>query len=293
MYIHCHHHTLSTSTNDELQQMILNGTLDACAIHRLTAKMQTQGRGQYKRTWLSPQGNVYLSLYIPSHLINKLTGLLSPMIGLHLCQMPLITNINHQRLAKNLPVIGVKWPNDLGFHCHDECHHDMLFYKLAGILIEPIYIHQQLKGIVIGVGLNVNTTPIIDDRLYQACALADLTDNVPSLAQCYEQISTACLHACWHHQQITQSSHKQRQKPPNNESLIAQFEQDYNAMHTLNNQIIAIFAQNNMDKPNHIGRCLGIHGDGTLKISQNSDSAITHIHTGMARLLNKRMNKKP
>lgn len=288
MHIHRHHKPQSTSTNSELACLIADGALDVHAVHQLTADMQTHGRGQHDRSWVSPVGNVYLSLYVPSALIGQLTGLLSPMVGLHLYNMPIISAINHARRARHLPRLGVKWANDLGFYDHlsssnDDCHKAPLFHKLSGILIEPVKHQQKMAGVIIGVGLNVALAPIITDGLYRACALADLTDDIPSLARCYDEISRACLNACAHHLHMMTALQSKLRQLSYDESLITSFERAYDSAHTLHDKHIGIFEQSNMTTPTHTGRCLGICADGTLKLA--TDTGIVHAHTGMARLL--------
>ncbi|MBP6496906.1 MAG: biotin--[acetyl-CoA-carboxylase] ligase, partial [Psychrobacter sp.] len=64
-----HHHLASSgSTNSELIAALQNGRLNAAEMHLLTAETQSAGRGQHGRSWQSPRGNVYLSLYHPVHL---------------------------------------------------------------------------------------------------------------------------------------------------------------------------------------------------------------------------------
>ncbi len=290
MHIHRHHTAQSASTNSELIALITKGALDNNVIHRLTADSQTHGRGQHDRSWVSPVGNVYLSLYVPSALMGQLTGLLSPIIGLHLYNMPIISAINHARRAQYLPTIGVKWANDLGFYENNAMRHPThhqaaktVFCKLSGILIEPVKYQQKMTGVVIGVGLNVAVAPLITDGLYRACALADLTDDVPALVRCYDEISGACLDACAHHQQMTAALSAKLRHLPYDTQLITAFERAYDSAHALHDKHIGIFEQSNMTTPTHTGRCLGICADGTLKLA--TDTGIVHAHTGMARLL--------
>ncbi|MFO1383787.1 MAG: hypothetical protein U1E91_02295 [Moraxella sp.] len=67
--------------------------------HLLTADTQSGGRGQHGRTWQSPLGNVYLSLYVPTQayawqqnlcLSYRLDGRLSLCVGYQLSQIPII-----------------------------------------------------------------------------------------------------------------------------------------------------------------------------------------------------------
>lgn len=193
-----HRHLLScVSTNTQLIEELKAARLDPTLRHLLTAETQSAGRGQRERRWQSPKGNVYLSLYLPMTV--SMTGLLSLIVGYQLAMMPVIKTINKARSKQGLPIIGVKWANDLGFYQSDspaqlcnnlanenisqnenvppnennpnhtptslkDAHRPsqiMPFNKLAGILIEPVWHAGQLLGAVIGVGLNVAAAPLL------------------------------------------------------------------------------------------------------------------------------------
>ena len=177
-----HRHLASSgSTNSELIAALQNGRLNAAEMHLLTAETQSAGRGQHGRSWQSPRGNVYLSLYHPVHM--PISGLLSLIIGVELAKMPVIQVLNEQLRAQGLATIGVKWANDLGFYSKqysqqhsfqkqsepksndaalkplESTKQTLPFHKLAGILIEPVTKSGKLVGVVMGVGLNVQATP--------------------------------------------------------------------------------------------------------------------------------------
>ena len=102
-----HRHVASSaSTNSELIEALQNGSLDVATVHVLTAETQSAGRGQHGRSWQSPRGNVYLSLYHPVHM--PISGLLSLIIGLELAKMPVIQTLNEQLQAQKMTPIGVK-----------------------------------------------------------------------------------------------------------------------------------------------------------------------------------------
>ncbi len=94
----------------------------------VVAERQTQGRGRLGRPWLSPPGNLYLSLL-----------LLGPMPPL----LPLRAGV---ALAQAAGCGGLKWPNDL-------LSPDGR--KLGGILIES-----EGNRVLIGVGVNVERAPL-------------------------------------------------------------------------------------------------------------------------------------
>ena len=102
----------------------------------LRAEMQTKGRGQLGREWISDKGNLMVSLRLGDEM-EKLGTFLSQAIAL--C------------IVRALEPLGIspmiKWPNDI-----------MLAYeKLGGILIE-----QRKEKIIAGIGLNISSAPDIN-----------------------------------------------------------------------------------------------------------------------------------
>lgn len=116
---------LTTSTNDDVRELAQKGVAHILACSRV----QTQGRGQRDRQWVSPEGNIYLSTLL--HLQSAIDGRLALEIALNILQMPCLEVLNLQ----------VKWPNDLYSSTG----------KWGGILVEPLSTHQA----IIGVGLNI------------------------------------------------------------------------------------------------------------------------------------------
>ena len=104
----------------------------------LVAETQTQGRGQFNRTWLSQYGDLIFSLGLRLPL--ELIPALSIRVGLALAQV----------LTQHGCHIQLKWPNDLiGVTSTRQG-------KLAGILIQtnPTE-HGKYRWVVIGIGLNI------------------------------------------------------------------------------------------------------------------------------------------
>ena len=125
------------STNAYLKQF--NGK--QAGLRVCIAEMQTQGRGQFDRSWYSPFGqNIYLSMRYPFQKeITHLKGL-SLVVGLSVCRV--IESVCS--LKPNC--LKVKWPNDVFW---DAC-------KLAGILIEIQKTSKEGCQAIIGIGVNVN-----------------------------------------------------------------------------------------------------------------------------------------
>lgn len=204
--------------------------------------------------------------------LHTLSGLLSLVIGFHLVNMPIIQAINAHRQTNGLPPIGVKWANDMGF-CDDKTG---IFRKLAGILIEPVFKKLNDKntpvGVVVGVGLNVNNSPMIKDGLYQATCLNELSDINTYAQDLYIPMTNTILEA------IQICNHCK--KP----IFLQNFIKKFNADHLLTNKLIHIFIQNNMTDIYAKGKCIGIGGAGELLLNDGGD--IKPIFAGMAKIVN-------
>lgn len=122
----------SLSTNSELKQCLISGDANAGSV--LVAKQQTQGRGRFDREWVSPPGNIALSLALPiqnaakAYQLNLVAGLAAA-----------------NAIARcGAPHAQIKWPNDVLIGGK----------KLAGILSEVTTPHL----VVIGLGVNLNAS---------------------------------------------------------------------------------------------------------------------------------------
>ena len=301
------HVTSSVSTNSELIDAIQDGLLNVDKLHLLTAETQTAGRGQRERSWQSPHGNVYLSLY---HSIQvPVSGLLSLVIGVELAKMPVIKTLNEQLRANGLAPIGVKWANDLGFYQPqqllskqvsdhpaetDKVYETVInFNKLAGILIEPVWCSGKLVGVVIGVGLNVRATPELTTRTlkgmsYQAISLQGIYELVnketnsvalPNLQELYRQVSNALMAAMTCFEQLA------TEKLTSKTQYIDEFMTQFATMDALAGLRLSV-TQNHNDKL-HIttGYTCGIDTHGCLQLRQDNGS-ISALFTGRIDVIN-------
>ena len=281
--LHHRHVAHSVSTNSELIDALQSGQLDNQARHLLTADTQSGGRGQHGRSWQSPQGNVYLSLYHPLSI--PLGGILSLIIGSQLAAMPIIQTINAAR-ASDAPKIGVKWANDLGFYQKEPDASTGLYYfqKLAGILIEPVWCARQLVGIVIGVGLNVQTTPQLTTRTaegmsYHAISLQDIINDLPphsasiappELPELYTQIANALTQA------VAQFAALSGDTAQTTEQAILR---EFAAADVLCGKTLRISESAQFAQQTRIGRADGIDTQGCLRLVQ-PDGALISLFTG-------------
>ena len=158
----------TTSTNDDVREIAQKGMKGIL----VCSEMQTQGRGQRQRQWVSPVGNIYLSTMLETR--TALDGRLALEIALNILQMPAL---------KGLTKLQIKWPNDL-------CS---LQGKWGGILVEPLDLHRA----IIGVGINLmpasaDAQQIIDQP---ATSLVELGLVEPSRIELISQLYLAIQQA--------------------------------------------------------------------------------------------------
>ena len=100
--------------------------------------VQTSGRGRFNRVWVSPAGNLILSVVLRPTL--KALPYVSILAALAVAK----TIEKETTLA---PVI--KWPNDVLIHGR----------KICGLLVENSLQGSRIRHSIVGIGLNVNLDP--------------------------------------------------------------------------------------------------------------------------------------
>lgn len=137
------------STNELLKReinILEDGTL-------AVALLQTAGKGSKGRSWTGSVGDgIWMSL------------LLFPEIPIHKAPMlTLITALSIARACKNLCGLDtqIKWPNDVV--CNGK--------KICGILTEMKHLDNGSYGVVIGMGINVNTEGFSEDLRNKATSI--------------------------------------------------------------------------------------------------------------------------
>jgi BirA family biotin operon repressor/biotin-[acetyl-CoA-carboxylase] ligase len=126
------------STNDEAARQLAAGRPAPFAI---LARRQTRGRGRLGRAWHSAEnGNLYASFAFRPRVAPERMQTFTLWMGVNVCELI----VNFTRL-----VPGLKWPNDIVFDGR----------KAGGMLTEARIDADQIRDLVFGLGLNVNSPP--------------------------------------------------------------------------------------------------------------------------------------
>ena len=128
-----------TSTNDALRSIIEQNEpkkpVEEFTV--LYADWQSKGRGMVGNVWESnPQENILASFYLTPPVLPKDQSLINIFFSLAVRKM----------LAKYVPSVKIKWPNDI--YIHDK--------KIAGILMEHSIQGDKIAYTIAGVGINLN-----------------------------------------------------------------------------------------------------------------------------------------
>jgi len=141
------------STNDEARKLAGQGEENTPDGTLIWAREQTAGRGRRGRTWVSPRGNLYLSLILRPEVPTRDAAQLSFVAALALYDaLGNISEPGHQ--------IHLKWPNDLLLQEK----------KVAGLLLESEgSAGDHPDWVIVGLGLNVEHFP--NDAEFPATSL--------------------------------------------------------------------------------------------------------------------------
>jgi BirA family biotin operon repressor/biotin-[acetyl-CoA-carboxylase] ligase len=138
-----------TSTNDLAKRLAEQGEPEGTVV---IAGEQTAGRGRLKRAWLTPGGNIAVSV------------ILRPEISL-LPRMIMLASVAVVRAVSPAAGLkaGIKWPNDVLINGK----------KVCGILIENDVRKEAVNYSVIGIGINIAVSPADSPEIrYPATSLA-------------------------------------------------------------------------------------------------------------------------
>ncbi len=140
------------STNDEAHTWSAQGAADLSLV---IADEQTAGRGRSGRKWFTPPGTALaFSLILRPNVAERK----------YPAQM---TGLGAVALAESLQAHGlsaqIKWPNDVLINLH----------KVAGILVESVWMGDRLEAFILGIGINVlaASVPPANQLLFPATSL--------------------------------------------------------------------------------------------------------------------------
>lgn len=103
----------------------------------ITAKEQTNGRGRFDRIWVSKNcKNLYLSIILKPNNIKNIANLTQ-----------YLSVITAKIIESYSTKPQIKWPNDILIN--DK--------KISGILCEGILKNNKIAGVVLGIGINLNS----------------------------------------------------------------------------------------------------------------------------------------
>ncbi len=141
------------STNDDGIRWLDEGAVDFSVI---VSDLQTTGRGRGNRKWVTEPGSslAFSVIFRPVDAHTPLLALYSPLAGLVVAQaIEKVTGLQPQ----------IKWPNDVL----------IARKKVCGILSEAVWDGSRLKGVVLGIGINIapSSIPPSDQLLFPAACL--------------------------------------------------------------------------------------------------------------------------
>lgn len=141
----------------------------------VVAKHQTAGRGRLSRSWLDlGDGNLFVSIILkPSKFFDEKFANLTQYLSIVLCRV-----LEEYSLKPE-----IKWPNDVLINGK----------KIAGILCETVMTGGNLKGLVLGFGINITATEDdvkkVTDKSVTSLAV-ELKNNSPASKEFLEKVLT-------------------------------------------------------------------------------------------------------
>lgn len=144
-----HYLPVVDSTNSLALKLAREGEAEGTVVF---ADCQTRGRGRLQRVWQSPPGrNLYASILLRPAIDPADAARITLTAGVAVAEM----------ISIFCPEgVGLKWPNDVFIRGR----------KVCGILTEMKTTGRALDGIVVGIGLNVNTAAKDFDPAYRKTA---------------------------------------------------------------------------------------------------------------------------
>ena len=125
------------STNEEAKKLARDNAKEGTLV---IADKQVSGKGRLGKVWDSPRGTgIWMSLILRPHIMPSEAGQLTLIAGLNMCEaIEKITGLKAE----------IKWPNDIIINSK----------KVCGILTEMSAELEQIKYVIVGIGVNVNNS---------------------------------------------------------------------------------------------------------------------------------------
>ena len=173
------------STSDVAKAWLLEGAPAGAVV---IADEQLSGRGRRGRVWRTPP-NAALALSVILHPLAARIARVN-MIGA-LSVYDLVAQVSCEET-------GIKWPNDI----------QVQGKKISGILVENVWMQAELRGAVLGIGVNVRVDFNQTDLRETAISLEDLVDRPLQRAELirlllerieywYERIDDVIVYDTW------------------------------------------------------------------------------------------------
>jgi len=189
------------STNDVAMEWLMNGAASGSIV---MADEQVKGRGRLGRVWQTPAGSALM-----------ISVILHPRAE-DLSQITMLGALAISDMIQGLGVqyVGIKWPNDVQING----------LKVSGILPEASWENEKLKGVVLGMGINVkidfsdteladkaiSIEPVLGRGLDQLDLLVDLLGRIDYWS---ERLGSVELFEAWEKQLITLGQQVRVQTP--------------------------------------------------------------------------------
>ena len=167
-------HNKIDSTNNEAKRYLMENKELPVVI---AANLQTHGRGQLDRTWVSEKGGAYFTIICKP-------------------KTSVLKDISYfQQLIANKLIIGIheltglecvlEWPNDIILNNK----------KIGGILVETSSQGKETAPVIIGIGLNINQKSFPDDLSLIASSLFKESKQEYDIPMMIRQLSKEITHA--------------------------------------------------------------------------------------------------
>jgi BirA family biotin operon repressor/biotin-[acetyl-CoA-carboxylase] ligase len=151
------------STSDFCIARAKEGEAEGLAVF---AARQSAGRGSRGRNWLSPPGNVALSVLLRPDMAPAQSSIFPLLAGIAVAEAVAAA-------LPNGPAPMLKWPNDVLLNGE----------KCAGLLIDATPDKNRIDWLVVGIGINAGYAPELSDRVVTCLAAHGATATALEVAE--------------------------------------------------------------------------------------------------------------